>query len=569
MDLPGNLSAMINSLPQGHRFTEDQFINQHTLYPYYAFTLTPAQASRLRNGMKGDGKSLHIGAGIVANSVPKLRTARFCRQCAIEDVSSIGEPYWHLTHQIPGVEVCHKHACLLELSTYQYRGNNQRYQLISARKAITASSELPKLDKDNKEHHINLYLAKEAQWLLNSVNRVFPRNELRERYVSSLIKKDLATYTGHVKAKRFHNEFLKLYPKKFLKQLNLEDKPSVNIYWLERFFHARHTAMSPIQHLLVMYFLGETVESLLKVPYQKTPFGSGPWPCLNRVCRKYKLFSITSIRITHKDAQPVGLFRCEICGFTYNRRGPDRSPEDIFRRNHIIDPGKIWEKKLRQLKKDPSMSLREKSRQLGVATRTVEKHEHSLFFKKKKSKKTASTYKSHSQRAAWKKLRKANPTLSIKYLRTKNQALYAWLYRNDSSWLKINRPVRKKQKKMIVARVDWNLRDRTSAPKIPKVAKQIISRKGKPTRASIKAISQVLGLSSWFEKKLDKLPICKRALLKAAESRVEYGLRRLAWAKQYCRKNLIPPNRSTLIRLAGIDRIKHIRTIKQMLDQDQ
>jgi hypothetical protein len=566
VDLPGNLLAMINSLPQGHQFSVDQLIDQHTLFPFYCFTLTQMQKKRLREGMKKDGKSLHIAAGIVANSVPKLRSARFCGQCVIEDIASIGEPYWHRAHQIPGVEVCPKHSCWLERSNYQYRDSNQRYQLISARQAIPQSRKAQQVDTNNKENQIHLYLARESYWLLNNIKLPIPRKELRERYTTLLIKKNLATYTGRIRTQKVHNKFLNFYPKKFLKQLNLEERPVVNIYWLERFFHARHNAISPIQHLLVLYFLGETLESLVKVPYQKTPFGPGPWPCLNKVCKEYHSFSIKTVQIEHKEAKPVGFFRCTACGFTYNRRGPDLSPQDLFRRNHIITPGKIWQKRLRLLAKDSSISLREKSRQLGVAIRTVKKHEYALMAKKMKIRKIVNSVKRKSQRDAWKKLRNVNPTLSMKYLRTKEKALYAWLYRNDPVWLRKNQPAKKKMKISATPRVDWKLRDRITASKITKAAKEIIGHKGKPTAVSVKAISQALGLSSWFEKKLDKMPLCRKALMKVTEDRVAYGLRRLIWAKQYCRKNQIPPNRSTLIRLAGIDRIKDLPQIRRVLE---
>jgi len=38
---------------------------------------------------------------------------RVCPLCVKEDRERYGETYWHLSHQLQGIDVCHKHGCYL------------------------------------------------------------------------------------------------------------------------------------------------------------------------------------------------------------------------------------------------------------------------------------------------------------------------------------------------------------------------------------------------------------------------------------------------------------------------
>ena len=55
----------------------------------------------------------------------------FCPQCAKEDAIRIGEPYWHLSHQLLGVEYCPEHGELLQAIKPSPYEMSRRYLAVS------------------------------------------------------------------------------------------------------------------------------------------------------------------------------------------------------------------------------------------------------------------------------------------------------------------------------------------------------------------------------------------------------------------------------------------------------
>lgn len=49
---------------------------------------------------------------------PCPRQYVFCQRCVEEDLAATGVPYWRLSHQFPGVTVCHRHRCRLMRHRY-------------------------------------------------------------------------------------------------------------------------------------------------------------------------------------------------------------------------------------------------------------------------------------------------------------------------------------------------------------------------------------------------------------------------------------------------------------------
>src|SRR5689334_5257918 len=64
--LPSNIAHFIRELAPGHSYTIDGFINQHTLFPYYALFLESDQAARLRQDMcLNNGPGIHMRSGLM------------------------------------------------------------------------------------------------------------------------------------------------------------------------------------------------------------------------------------------------------------------------------------------------------------------------------------------------------------------------------------------------------------------------------------------------------------------------------------------------------------------------
>jgi hypothetical protein len=120
-----NIGAFVLNLPQTIPYTVDYLLDKHTLYPLHSFTLSKRAALELRSAMKEH----HIGKRgrfIVSPENQERRVARYCAECAKEDINSYGETFWHRIHQIPDINVCAEHQCWLENTNLQLDSSRPR-----------------------------------------------------------------------------------------------------------------------------------------------------------------------------------------------------------------------------------------------------------------------------------------------------------------------------------------------------------------------------------------------------------------------------------------------------------
>src|SRR5687767_15049249 len=95
VDLPGQLSALVNALPD-HGFTISNLIDRHTLLPYYAPFLPRDRYDSMRTGMaNGRRPGVHLSLGTVASGIKRPTFLRYCPLCVLQDRKALGEAYWH------------------------------------------------------------------------------------------------------------------------------------------------------------------------------------------------------------------------------------------------------------------------------------------------------------------------------------------------------------------------------------------------------------------------------------------------------------------------------------------
>ena len=107
--------------PAFHRKTEDiysmeKLILEDTMFPQYAVFLS---SERKKNALHELAYNFCDANNIL--SVPPRaeedKYLKYCPLCSAEDRQKYGETYWHRTHQIRNMKLCHKHNCMLENST--------------------------------------------------------------------------------------------------------------------------------------------------------------------------------------------------------------------------------------------------------------------------------------------------------------------------------------------------------------------------------------------------------------------------------------------------------------------
>jgi hypothetical protein len=377
-DLPNHLDQFLSKLLPGSYYTFDRIVNSHTLFPFYAPFLPDKQLNNLMSDMRKGGKSgTYLRAGLTSNHIALPQWLRFCPHCVEEDRACFGECYWHRIHQVPGVEVCPSHQVYLQNSAVSLK-DRKRYEFISADSVIPLSIQgTPVASASDQE--ILVKIALDAFWLLNQQNLRLQLDFIHNQYEMLLARHNFASYRGKI-----HNHskltmaFKSYYSSSLLKRLHCELNEERRENWLIRFLRKPPHARRPIQHLLLMQFLGHSAEAFFSLPPEHKPFGNGPWPCLNPICQHYRQLHIYNYDLSFSyksgtSGRPIGIFSCE-CGFTYCRLGPDRSPEDIFRSSRIKSYGSTWETKLRNLWEDNTVSMHGIARQLGTYLTTVKRH---------------------------------------------------------------------------------------------------------------------------------------------------------------------------------------------------
>jgi hypothetical protein len=222
---------------------------------------------------------------------------------------------------------------------------------------------------------------------------------------------------------------------------------------------------------------------------------------------------------------------------------------------------------LKRLWEDPSLTLRQVARRLGVNELTVKRRAIGLglLFPRpaigslRPSGEILDRYrikrKSHQEiqnknRETFLSLITDHPNASRTELKALAPHLIDRLRQWDQPWLdSYLPPVRKKPSAQGI--IDWKEQDLTLAKAVKDAASQIHSAPI-PKRISITAVVKIVGYRSWIEKRLDNLPLTSKALDKHLECFEDYSIRRIAWAAKSFRAKGVTPSLAMLSYRAGI-----------------
>jgi hypothetical protein len=298
---------------------------------------------------------------------------------------------------------------------------------------------------------------------------------------------------------------------------------------------------------------------------------------LNAAADHYLKPVVCDLKVSHStDLKcPVGTFSCT-CGFVYTRSGPDESEDARYRFGRIKAFGTVWEEKLKELV-NQKLSLRETARLLGVDANTVKKYARKLglttYWEKRSETDSECDNDGNSYspmnldrnyyREKWKELRKQYPEMGKTQLRQIDNALFAWLYRNDREWLNQNSPL-KKTTNIINSRVDWDQRDNEILIQVKEVVAKMLNSDGKPERITISLIGSKLGIRGLLEKHLDKLPKTKAYLDSVKETNHDFRLRRIRWAVKELEKEGEELQLWKIMRRAGV-REEYVTELEDIL----
>jgi transposase-like protein len=340
---------------------------------------------------------------------------------------------------------------------------------------------------------------------------------------------------------RLRQDFVRYYGEEFLERLQSSLRGDNN--WLAAMVRKHRRSFHPLRHLLLMNFLGISLEEMFYQDEQYKPFGNGPWICLNPAAEHYQQKVITDLTVStcEKTKEVIGTFSCS-CGFVYTRRADESDSNKISR---VKKYGEVWKRECLRLANE-GLSLREIGRRLHADPMTVKKH-----IRGNEERDGQRDLERERDRTEWLSLQQQHPNLSKTELRKLNLALYARLYRNDRIWLNNHSP-EPAQKKTRNIRVDWNQRDLEVLAKVQHAVSRILKSDGKPKRLTVGRIGAIAGVRSLLEKHLDRLPETKNYLEQTVESEEQYRLRKIHWAMEELKRQGEPLQEWKVLRKAGI-----------------
>lgn len=538
-ELPNKLGFLVSQLQPGSSFTAGRFIDQNTLFPFYAPFLLPDRAKQLRTDMieRSPGGAIHGRLGVLTSNI-EVDFLRYCPICAEEDFELYRETYWHRVHQLPGIFVCPHHSVFLENSNVKRLYHQRRDTLITARQEVEKTNP-QHLDVNNRDHLVHLYLSQQGLWLLQQTDLMNCGPDFfRKRFSQKLFERNLASANGTVRVNKLETEFSQFFSKDILSSLSskLEGKST----WLKRLVQASVHFQHPIRNLLLLHFLQISVEDFLKLPETLFPFGKPPFPCLNPVSDHYKELRIEKLSIKnmkHTDSGISATFECD-CGFTYRRFRRGENNEKIFEYDSIIFFGDIFIEKFIELN-NHGFTAKEIGLKLNIPKHIVQARlkkicncPHSLNNDSLDLLKMDFDSKKDFYRSQWNIMQRRNLDLSRTELRKLNPTIGNWLYTKDMAWLNKNSPVRRVVKYK-ENRIDWKKRDEELSLAVKQLALELLNSPNKPIRISITSLAKRLKFAYLVDKRPECIPKTIRTLKKYAESTEEFIARRIYFAANY------------------------------------
>ena len=590
VDLPCRLQHFFDRLPMGHTYTIDFFIDHHTLLPFYAPFLPEERYQHIKEQMiLGTGQALHRRLGTGLNSSFSSNWLRYCPACVEEDRKVFGEPYWHRLHQTPGVEVCFVHETFLENSTIQMRSTFAK-KLVSAKHAIQTT--VPRTATSSPFYTVLMKIAQDISYLLEHPRAPMDKLFFRAQYQKLLIRQGLMTLGGNIRTYDLLKAFINDFPPELLILLHCEMKQKrQNKNWLSGILNSSTTSHHPLKHILAIEFLGSNVRTFFSQNFASSkPFGNGPWPCLNPICKHYQQKRILIYRLSEHRGKGclVGIFACD-CGFMYSRCGPDHSYEDIFRKDATISYGRVWETELRKLWFDLTLTCNDIAQRLEVNESTVRKQAARLQLPvprhpdrrwKRGEQRKVATKDTEWYRAQWLTLLNEMPEATVSTLLKRSRNVWYWLQKNDREWYTSHLPPRKSRRKPKVhvyvdsEHLEKRPSSRTAegydyhiAEIIRKVAQNLINNPGPPRRITVAEISRHVPQIRRLRYKPNKASLAVQALNEVIETREAFAIRRLKWAVRQYQEEQILPTRGNLIQRAHLRPILSSPAVKQALDE--
>lgn len=441
----------------------EQICRGRTMLRFYkTFMSTDDEERSVQVQLGSSVSGLKYRMGIQTSRFRAHHPLKACLTCMAADRRYVGWAYWHLDHQFPGVWICVKHKEPLMESTVKVNGvgrflwhlPREEYlrfpnaeQVQPGATALVALTRLANLIKALTNASGNLRI---DMTLLPAIYRV----KLRER--------NLITAGGSYRLSSIAVEFAE-YSRAFRSILELRGLPETTVesyQQLSRYLRAPRCGTHPLRHLVLIDWLFESPEDFLLaygadaklrghegdcgVAKSDALQGNGEAKRQLREALEKGERSLTAIANDIGIDTATAMAWSASLGFSVRRRPKKLLPKVRSELIACLRGGM-----------DKGVAA-EKFRISTVTVTSVLRTEvalHAMWLQIRAEQRLSTA------RAEWQKLLTAHRGIGIKFIRSIDPALYAWLYRNDRNWLTENLPARAMRKVAGTSRISWDSRD--------------------------------------------------------------------------------------------------------------
>lgn len=526
-DLPGYLQLLADRIPLGCDLSVDRIIDTLTLFPYFTAFEPPAVQKKVRSAMRyGAIDGLHVRLGLSAFRIGRVQQLRFCSECAKGMLAVQGELWWRREHQLLGVLVCPEHGCPLLESRVSFP-QFSRHEFVAATPKNCPPNAQPVVSVT--DYACLAHLQRVARCNADLLHNPPPGRTLlgwSTFYRSRMLEVGLVKSATTVSQHRFDVEFRNFYGRALALLPSVMDGDKFAGDWLVSMVRKHRKASHPLHHVLIQDFLTQRGQSL-------SPFGTGPWDCINPLANHRLRAPIKSFTQHSNRGKRVGVFSCS-CGYVYTRCFDPQTK--VLGLPRFLRYGPLLEPALRQ-RVTAGSGLREVGRSLGLDPKTVVRLASELGI--------AVSWTQRPFGAGLRVLSKVGTQSPVPLERTSSAVPVARIFSSGNHR-------------------DWPEIDRVCAAKFSAWA-DIIRVETPPVRITIAELERRANQRGWLLKRRHHLPQTMAFLEHALEATKDFQLRRIHWVIADLERCGAPVKAWQVMRKAGL-RSSSLERINAILD---
>jgi len=459
--------------------TPSQITLNRTLLPFLVMFRVQEDLDHAIDRLRGNSiGSLKYVLGLLASGFRANHPLKACAKCSEDDLNAYGTSYWHLAHQNPSVLVCPTHGTAL--AEYQLKANGvDRFLWHLPDDVISTDGRFLTPHRPDVEKLLQLAKLTISAVEFSRENR-FDMERLRRTYLSELVRREVLTKGGNLRAKQAAATFCAEmdFVSRVPEFSAISTDVAIAAPQLSKILLHPIRQTYPIRHLVIIQWLFGDWEtffsaysnadgiSILPVePADKTSHEGEvtPGDSIQERVRTKLIDEGTSLTHCAKDLKlnlkSVMLIATRL-GIRIARRAKKLKPD--IRTRLVADLAGGMDKKLAAAK-------------FAISVPTVTA---TLQTEPGLSEKWHTTRRERARaenRGNWQRAISANPSFSLKQLRMIQPSTYAWLYRNDHQWLLDTYELIPPALRTPTSNVDWDARDDALATEVLKTAAELMA----------------------------------------------------------------------------------------------